>query len=150
MAMPAWKKVCCAVDFSEESRFAMEEAAALAGRAEGELTLVHVVGARPKHGAGVPRGVPAAETGRAGQRLEEWREAAEALARTRVSASLLTGVAAEQIVAFARECRCDLVVLGTPGMLGCERIGFGSVAEGVIRRAPCSVVVARRPTAPRS
>lgn len=148
--MPAWKRICCAVDFSEESRFAMEEAAALAEKAEGELSLVHVVGARPPHAAGVPRGVPAAETGRAGRRLDEWREAAEAIARSHVSASLLTGVAPEQIVAFARECRCDVLVLGTPGLLGCERISFGSVAEGVVRRAPCSVVVARRPTAARS
>jgi nucleotide-binding universal stress UspA family protein len=86
----------------------------------------------------------AADTADVGRRLDAWREAAKAIAKTDVSASLLTGAAADQILAFAREAGCDLVVLGTPGALGCERIEFGSVAEGVIRRAPCTVVVARR------
>ena len=40
--MAAWKKICCPVDFSWESRIAMEEAADLAWRFGGDLTLVHV------------------------------------------------------------------------------------------------------------
>ena len=40
--MPTWKKICCPVDFSWESRVAMEEAADLAWRFGGDVTLVHV------------------------------------------------------------------------------------------------------------
>jgi nucleotide-binding universal stress UspA family protein len=50
----------------------------------------------------------------------------------------------DEILRFAREGRYDVLVIGTPGVLGCARIVFGSVADAVIRRAPCSVVVARR------
>jgi nucleotide-binding universal stress UspA family protein len=44
---------------------------------------------------------------------------------------------------FAAEARADLVVLGTHGRTGLERLVFGSVAEQVVRTAPCSVLVVR-------
>jgi nucleotide-binding universal stress UspA family protein len=78
------------------------------------------------------------------RQLEEWRNAAERNAKTHVFASLLTGAAVDEILRFAREGRYDVLVIGTPGALGCERMVFGSVAEAVVRRAPCSVVVARQ------
>jgi universal stress protein A len=144
--MSEWRRICCGVDFSDESRFAVTEAAALASRSGGELTLVHVVGERRLHGGGEPyRSEPSpARTADVARQLEEWRNAAEQIARVHVFASLLTGAAVDEILHFAREGGYDVLVLGTPGAIGCERIGFGSVAEGVIRRAPCSVVVARR------
>jgi nucleotide-binding universal stress UspA family protein len=144
--MLEWKKICCAVDFSDESRFAMEEAAALAARSGGDLTVVHVVGERRLHGSGLPyrSDLSPARSADVAHRLEEWRNAAEHIAQTRVVAALLTGGAVDELLRFAREGDYDLLVIGTPGVLGCERIVFGSVAEGVIRRAPCSVVVARR------
>jgi nucleotide-binding universal stress UspA family protein len=144
--MSEWKKICCAVDFSDESRFAMEEAAELASRSEGDLALIHVVGEGPPHGARLPyrSELSPARPGEVARQLEEWRNAAERIAETRVFASLLTGMPVDEILRFAREGCYDVLVIGTPGVLGCERIAFGSVAEAVIRRAPCSVVVARR------
>ncbi len=143
--MSGWNKICCAVDFSDESRFAMEEAAELASRSGGDLTLVHVVGGRrqdsePPYLSDVSR----ARVGDVNRRLEEWRTEAERIAKRQVAASLLTGPAVEEILRFARAGRHDLIVLGTPGALGCERTVFGSVAEGVTRRSPCSVLMARR------
>ena len=147
--MSGWNKICCAVDFSEESRFAMEEAAELASRSGGDLSLIHVVGEPRRHGSEPPylSDVTRARLGDVSRRIEEWRSEAERIAKRQVAASLLTGPAVEEILRFAREGRHDLIVLGTPGALGCERTVFGSVAEGVTRRSPCSVLMARRRTA---
>jgi nucleotide-binding universal stress UspA family protein len=147
--MPEWKRICCAVDFSDESRFAIEEAAALATRSDGQLAVIHVVAGAPPYEARLPyrSELSPVHTGDPARQLEEWRTAAERITKNRVSASLLAGAAVDEILRFAREGRYDVLVIGTPGVLGCERIVFGSVAEAVIRRAPCSVVVARRPVA---
>jgi nucleotide-binding universal stress UspA family protein len=148
--MSDWNKICCAVDFSDESRFALELAAGLASRSRGELALIHAVTERPPYAARLPyRSEVSAERSSDGaRRLEEWRGAAERFGAARVSASLLAGGAVEEILRFAREGRYDVIVIGTPGVRGCERMVFGSVAEAVVRRAPCSVLVARRRAAP--
>lgn len=147
--MSEWKNICCAVDFSDESRFAMEEAAALATRSDGGLAVIHVVAGPPPYEARLPyrSELSPMHASDLARQLEDWRKAAEGIAKTPVSASLLKGAAVDEILRFAREGRYDVLVLGTPGVLGCERIVFGSVAEAVIRRTPCSVVVARRPVA---
>jgi universal stress protein A len=143
--MSDWKRICCAVDFSAESRFAMEKAAELASRPAGELALVHVVGESSPRDARLPyRSEVSHAAGDVARELEVWRHAAERIAGSRVSASLLTGMPVDELVRFAREGRFDVIVIGTPGIHGCERLVFGSVAEGVVRNAPCSVVMARR------
>ncbi len=146
--MAEWKRICCAVDFSDESRFAMEEAAALATRSHGDLAVIHVAAGPAPHEARLPyrSELAPSHAGDPARQLEEWRTAAERIVKNRVSASLLTGAAVDEILRFAREGRYDVLVVGTPGVRGCERMVFGSAAEAVIRRAPCSVVVARRPS----
>ena len=58
------------------------------------------------------------------------------------SSSLLTkGSPYEQIVHLARELNIDLIVMGTYGRRGAERVLIGSVAERVIEYAPCPVLV---------
>lgn len=52
-----------------------------------------------------------------------------------------TGDAAREIVAAAREWKADLIVVGTHGRQGIGRMLLGSVAEAVLRHAPCSVLV---------
>jgi nucleotide-binding universal stress UspA family protein len=58
---------------------------------------------------------------------------------------LLTGDPAEEIVRFADEARCELIVMGTHGRTGFKRLLMGSVAEAVIRRAKCPVLTYRAP-----
>jgi nucleotide-binding universal stress UspA family protein len=55
------------------------------------------------------------------------------------------GGPAEEILRAAGAERCDLIVMGTRGRRGLERILTGSVAEEVMRRAPCPVMAVRRP-----
>ncbi len=49
------------------------------------------------------------------------------------------------IVTIANDTHCDLIVIGTYGRIGRLHAMLGSVAEGVIRNAPCPVLVVRQP-----
>jgi nucleotide-binding universal stress UspA family protein len=53
------------------------------------------------------------------------------------------GPPSDAIVKVAEEKGADLVVIGTSGRSGIDRLLLGSVAKAVIRHAPCSVLVAR-------
>jgi nucleotide-binding universal stress UspA family protein len=65
------------------------------------------------------------------------------LAMERVAVYVTTGAAAERIVALADAIEADLIVVGTHGKSGVKRLLLGSVAEEVVRRAPCGVYVIR-------
>lgn len=64
--------------------------------------------------------------------------------RPKVSCHVATGAPAAQIVRFAKEYDADLIVIGTHGRRGVDRLLVGSVAEKVVRYAGCPVLVARR------
>src|SRR5262245_59069946 len=63
----------------------------------------------------------------------------------RVAHRLEDGDPARAIVQVAREVPCDLIILGTHGRRGLARLLMGSVAEQVVRKAPCPVVTVRTP-----
>lgn len=142
--MAAWKKICCPVDFSWESRAAMEEAAELAWRFGGDLTLVHVDD-RPPLARGALTSRERRDEGAAELecKLAAWRDAAEPIATTSVDHVLLAGVPAEEIARFAREKGYDVIVMGTRGQTGRGGWSLGSVAQAVVRDAHCTVVVVR-------
>ncbi len=140
--MPAWKRICCPVDFSWASRAAMEEAADLAWRFGGALTLVHVDD-RPGRDVPGPRGGRDEGSAELERKLSAWRDEAEPIATTTVDHVLLAGDPAYEIARFARESRCDVIVMGTRGQTGREGWALGSVAESVVREASCTVVVVR-------
>jgi nucleotide-binding universal stress UspA family protein len=54
-----------------------------------------------------------------------------------------TGEARQQIIDYATEWPADLIVLGSHGRRGLNRFLLGSVSEGVVRHAPCSVEIVR-------
>lgn len=57
----------------------------------------------------------------------------------------LAGEAVPEILGLARETRCALIVMGTQGQTGLARLLMGSVAEQVVRSAPCPVVTMKVP-----
>lgn len=83
------------------------------------------------------------ENGATVQELE--RRVAERTARTQngLKATVLRGDPATSIVSHAKAQGADLIVVGTHGRTGVERLVLGSVAESVIGSAGCSVLVAR-------
>jgi nucleotide-binding universal stress UspA family protein len=72
------------------------------------------------------------------------RDAAQAGAGE-VSSSLRQGAPFDEIIANAREGGFDLIVMGTHGGSGLKHVLLGSVAEKVVRKAPCAVLTVRLP-----
>ena len=141
-----WKKICCAVDLSEPSWLATELAAELAKESHSQLSLVHVHAPPPPAASDVlvsSRAVLEDEEREAVERLEEWRRDAERHAHVPVRAVVRVGDPATEIVEYADEEGCDLVVVGTHGRGGIPRLVLGSVAERVVRHAHVPVLVAR-------
>jgi nucleotide-binding universal stress UspA family protein len=140
-------KVLCAVDFSEPSREALHFAADLARQYDAELTLIHVY---TIPGYTFPEGVMVAgpevmndllqEIDRS---LESWKQDAIARAVKTVRTVSIQGSAAPEIVRFAEDRGVDLIVVGTHGRGGLAHVLLGSVAEKVVRKAPCPVLTVR-------
>ena len=61
-----------------------------------------------------------------------------------IETTWVTGIPAEDILRLATEIRADLIVMGTHGRRGISHLLLGSVAERVVRRAPCPVLIVRR------
>jgi nucleotide-binding universal stress UspA family protein len=120
-----------ATDFSDASSAAAQLARDMAHRTGATLHVVHVV---------PPVTDPADST----DRLE--REARRLGSGISMESALLSGRPARQIVDYARQKRIGLIVLGTHGRSGFSRAILGSVAEAVVRLAPCPVLTV--PTGP--
>jgi len=134
------EKILYATDFSSYSNQAYFHAVALAENHGAVLTVVHVYVPGVKPAGGVPRGQT---------EQEYWHEQLEQIRpvdpRIPVYHVLLEGDPAAEIVRYARHTGIDLIVLGTHGRTGLERFLMGSVAEKVLREAPCSVLVVKLP-----
>jgi nucleotide-binding universal stress UspA family protein len=142
-----WKRIGCSVDFSPESRYAMEQAAHLATRLGAELTLLHVDdrSAGPSTDATLSGSV-SLQRGRLEleRLLGEWTDEARRITSRPVEFALLSGDPAAEIVKAAATQPFDVVVMGTHGRTEVDRLRFGSVAQAVVRDARCSVLVVRR------
>lgn len=144
MAALEFRRILCPVDFSEASAGALRAAAALSSRFDASLTLLHV---NVIPGSAIPEALlptpPALATdlsAPADRPLVEWKAQAERLGARRVQAFRSVGRPAQEIVGLARREAYDLVVLGTHGRTGVGHLLLGSVAEEVVRLAPCPVL----------
>jgi nucleotide-binding universal stress UspA family protein len=164
--MMAFTHILVPTDFSEPARQALRCALEEAALHHARVTLLHV---RPPHTgtevyviAGVPRtevGFDPALEGRLGASLppqptvirQDHDE--EALTRLRDlmldgfqgtwEAEVATGPPAEAIVRVAHVRGADLIVMGTHGRTGLPHVLLGSVAEKVVRLAPCPVLTVK-------
>lgn len=141
------RNILCAIDFSEPSRAALRMAVDLAQKFDATLSLLHVyqVPAYP-----LPEGVilpsPLTITDlfeQVDRALNEWKREAFELGAKRVEAESVEGAAWREIVARADKGHFDMVVLGTHGHTGLKHLLLGSVAERVVRHAPCPVLTVR-------
>lgn len=125
------KKILYPTDFSSYSNQAYFHALGLAETYGATLTVVYV------HAPGSP-----GDKSYWRQQLEQVRPSNPKLS---VSHVLLEGDPAGEISRFAAEAGIDVVVIGTHGRTGVDRLVMGSVAERVMREAPCSVLVVKLP-----
>lgn len=129
------------LDGSELAEEALQPALSMAQLMQANLTLIRVI---PP---------PIRETGdqytpvatdilleKAGNYLLSVRERLTAV-YSRISIKIATGPVAETLVGYAGEQGVDLIVISSHGRSGVSRWVFGSVAEKVVRGAPCAVLV---------
>lgn len=139
-------KILCPLDFSAGSQHAWRLAIRLARERGAELVALHVW-CVPQTGLGdfpFPRRVAEQIVVQATQQLDAAVQQARAAGVTAASSELVQGVPGWAIVDAAnRDPAIDLVVVGTHGRTGLVRALVGSVAEYIVRHAPCPVLVAR-------
>jgi nucleotide-binding universal stress UspA family protein len=138
------RRILCPTDFSIFSARALRHAIALARRFDAQLHVVHVVPPLyPTSGASFyfPAPILAGPELRQGVEDEMRRFVAPAdEARVPVETQIRDGQPWREIQAMAEGLPADLVVMGTHGTGGFERLLLGSVTEKVLRRLPCPVL----------
>ena len=145
--MTTIRRILCATDLSPASEPAWDEARLLAGLLGAELVVLHVVPPMPipLEGYFPPQTYQELVEG-------EQREAQASLdallarvtePRLKAQGRVVEGSAAQRILDVAREEGSDLIVVGTRGRTGVERILLGSVADRVVRAASRPVVTVR-------
>lgn len=145
-------KILAPTDFSESSQAALTQAAELARAFNARLEVLHVWEIPVFLPGELVVGVSGAQESlmelvqkRANQRLAELAAKAGASGLQISALSCVLGVPHATIVDTATAGGHDMIVLGSHGRTGLKRALLGSVAERVVRHAPCTVVVARQP-----
>jgi len=135
------RKVLHPTDFSGEAAAAFRVACSLARQHDAELVVLHVIPPPITWGEAVARLPP--------DSYEEqlWREYLTPMQPTepgvRLERRLGEGDPAKTFVDVAGELGCDLIVMGTHGRGAMGRLLMGSVADKVLRKAPCPVMTVR-------
>lgn len=137
------EQVVVPVDFSDCSLNALEYGVQIAKAMRARLTVLHVL--EP-----VAYGLDFMLAHAAERDPKFAKEQMQALAsRIRtyglvVGETICGGLPVDSIVDWARDAKCDLIIMGTHGRRGVSHLLKGSVAEAVLRRAPCPVLAVKR------
>jgi nucleotide-binding universal stress UspA family protein len=141
--------VLLATDGSDQSLRAARRAAELLRSAD-QLTLLTVVTEIPGDDAGgfegsvyTPEEMERVWDAELAEAREELERTAAALTTARVEKRIEVGDVARTICRVAEELEVDVIVVGSHGRTGLERLFLGSVSEHVVRHAPCPVLVVR-------
>jgi nucleotide-binding universal stress UspA family protein len=142
------KTILCPIDFSGYSRRALDHAVAIARRYESTVTVLHVYPLPPIAAFGLESPAPggAVLTPENRERLTKaiatFVEASEEPdIPIEVAISQTAGSTANEILNQASAMRADLLVMGTHGRSGFDRLVLGSVTEKVLRKAQCPVLI---------
>jgi universal stress protein A len=145
-----FSRILVAIDFSECSRLALAYARTIADRFDAALHLVHVIEPPSDSGpyalnlyAPPPPAIQRALAQEAEARLQQLVPAGGAP----TTPAVVSGRPAEAILDYAARHGIDLIVMGTQGRTGLSHLFLGSVAEHVVRGAPCPVLTVREPGA---
>ena len=139
------KRILCPIDFSDHSRHALDHAVAIARWYESTITMLHVCTAIPvaAYAPGTPI-LPSAVLTPADR--DELRASMKRLADDEgagdlpVETEIIEGNTVGEILAMAERIPSDLLIMGTHGRSGFERLVLGSATEKVLRKAACPVL----------
>ena len=129
-------------DFSDFSAYAFQLACSLARDHGARLLVVHVIPEPRMPMGGVMTPPPAEEYAEAKEKLERIKARHP---KIRLQRRLLVGDPVREICRLAKEWKTGLIVMGTHGRKGLNRLLMGSVTEQVIRKATWPVVTVRSP-----
>lgn len=146
--MIAIRKILCPVDLSSCADHALAYAAELADKFAAELTVLYavpdIVTVMPDGVMPVPLAGPdTTELIADGKKAVTEKLTGLAVARRNPKVDVRIGSAEEEIITVAKELPADLIVIGTHGRRGLTHFFLGSVAEKVVRTAPCPVLTVR-------
>jgi nucleotide-binding universal stress UspA family protein len=134
------------MDFSAHADHALDYAIALAEKLQARLTLLHVIQQIHMGVGDVATALPYAyiQDIEAGVQveMEKHLKRVEA-AKLEGDIAIVHGVPFQCIIDLAQEKNVDLIVMGTHGRTGLQHVLLGSVAEKIVRLAPCPVLVTR-------
>ena len=144
--MPTIKKILVAVDLSSQSSAVADYALCLAKAFNAEIIAIYTAPSLSQYvGFHVPASAIENFVGevvtRADQSMLSFIE--DKFKGVKASGKVVSGYPAEEILAQVQECNADLVVMGTHGRIGLDRILFGSVAEKVVKTSPVPVLTVR-------
>ncbi len=147
----ALTSILVAYDGSKPSEAALAQALDLAKTAGATLSLVCVIPIiAAAYGIEMPPGDSVAETIEAARRmLAEVKLKIEQSGPVRVETTLLEGDPVDQILDRAEKHPPSLIVVGSRGLSEAGRFFLGSVSDGILHHARCSVLVVKSPGAPR-
>jgi nucleotide-binding universal stress UspA family protein len=135
------KKILFPTDFSTVSDDALRFAAMLARDTGATLHIVHVEEPPTAYGGGETYyGVPEPDTGALNRMLEAVKPDDPKVAYEQ---HLLIGNPADEVIEYAKREQVDMIVMASHGRTGVLRFLMGSVAERVVREAPCPVVTVK-------
>jgi nucleotide-binding universal stress UspA family protein len=136
--MPLFPTILFATDFSGPARDAFGVACSLAREQATRLIVLHVDEPLALGELGVPVYSPGEDLSDSEVLLDQLRTHYVPDGLVSVEYLVTPGIPAAQILRAAEETCCDLLVMATQGRVGLSRLLMGSVAEAVMRRAPCA------------
>jgi nucleotide-binding universal stress UspA family protein len=135
----AFRHILVATDFSEPSRRALCDALVLASENHAQLSVIHVLQPDRKYGA--LENPPEIDLERIAAEKQIQALVNELGPEQKIETSLIKhGPVAAQVAAVIEERGIDLLVIGTRGRGGLQKLALGSVAEELLRLAPCPVM----------
>jgi len=147
--MDTIRKILVPVDFSDHSLRALEDAIALGKTWNAEIHLLHCYQIHPAsidpYGLAYPEHFERDIRDAAQKRLAEWSDKVTAAGLKAVE-HLSARFPSDEITEMADDLGIDLIAMGTRGLSGIKHVLLGSVAERVLRSAPCPVWVERGAT----
>ena len=147
-APPPFKlaKILVPIDFSDCSKKALQYAVPFAKQFGATITLMHVVHVNyvggPELGA-LDFPFTEVELRKSGEKQLAELAATEVQTQTPAETIVRIGQEVVEIVGAAKELESDLIIISTHGRTGLQHVFLGSVAENVVRLAPCPVLVVR-------
>jgi nucleotide-binding universal stress UspA family protein len=137
-------RILVPVDFSDLGTKALRYAEGLASQFGSEITLLHVIEQVVYPGDWM--NPPMLATDYVTEQREAVVKKLAALSEDRelnLRQVVVVGRAWQEVVAFAQEQQTDLIVIATHGYTGLKHVLLGSVAEKIVRHAPCPVLTVR-------